>query len=201
MTSATHEHWYEIPVGPELRQGDILRRLLVMWLPQELPVLEHVPEDGEPPVKPEWVVGDWIVMSASCDVDRGAQSYPHALVGRVLPATLETFGARTEKEFKERAEVVRKGLDPSKFLLPEHPGAAPPFPVSIVQYRVHVTMPADYLRRSSVGRRLRLKHPFRETFGAWVGSNMSRVGPENSTLIPGFGVTTWPKDVLRASEE
>src|SRR5206468_10044413 len=135
--------------------------------------------DQQPSVTPEWGVGDWIIMSASCDVDR-PQGYPHVLLGRVLPATPENFGLRDEgKEFQKRVEVVRKGLDPSKFLLAEHPGVSPAFPLSVVQFRVHVTMPIDYLRRSAVGRRLRLRHPFRESFGNWVGANMSRVGPEH----------------------
>jgi hypothetical protein len=196
-----HDYWYDIPVGPELRQGDIFRRLLVMWFPQDLPVGMDLPRDAEElTVKPEWAVGDWIVLSASCDVDRNAQSYPQAILGRVLPVDLETFGAKTEKELMERTEVVRKGLEPTKFLLPEHPGTQPPFPLSIVTYRVHHTMPTDYLRRNSAGRRLRLKHPFRESFGTWVAANIGRVGPETSTLIPEF-IKTYPAHTLKANRE
>jgi len=200
VTPNTYEHWYETPVGSELRQGDIFRSLLVMWFPQDLQGATSEPSDAdELTVKPEWAVGDWIVMSASCDVDRDSKSYPQALLGRVLPATWEAFGVKTAREFNERAEVVRKGLEPTKFLLPEHPQTRPPFPLSIAQYRIHVTMPADYLRRNCDGRRLRLKHPFRESFGAWVAGNIGRVGPETSTLIDEF-TKTFPPHILKANE-
>lgn len=196
-----HDSWYEIPDGPALRQGDIFRRLLVLWLPQELPLFDKVRPEQKLPVEPEWDIGDWIVMSASCDVDR-PNGYPHVLLGRVLPAIPQNFGLQDDgKEFQRRLEVVRKSLDPSRFLLAEHPRAEPPFPLSIVQFRVHVTMPIDYLRRAPVGGRLRLRHPLRESFGNWVGANISRVGPENAVLIPGFGIATWPTDVLRAAED
>ena len=199
MPERVHDFWYEIPNGPALRQGDILRQLVVIWLPQDLPVLE--PIGPEIPVRPEWREGDWIIMSASCDVDRPT-GYPQVLLGRVLPAIPGTFGLREEgTEFQKRLEVVRKGLDPSKFLLPRHPGVDPPFPLSVVQFRVHVTMPIDYLRRIPLERRLRLRHPFRESFGNWVGANISRVGPETPMLIPGFGPKTWPADVLGAADE
>jgi hypothetical protein len=105
-----------------------------------------------------------------------------------------------EKDFKERCEVLRKGLEPTKFLLPAHPEVNPPFPLSIVQYRIHVTMPSDYVRRKCDGLRLRLKHPFRETFGAWLAGNIGRVGPETSTLIPRFTATTVPAHILKANE-
>ena len=198
MESIAHEHWYEFPVTSALRQGDIFRRLLVMWLPQDLEGAVDPPDNAQMlPVTCEWAAGDWIVMSASCDVDREANSYPQVMLGRVLPATLDNFKVKTMKDFNERAEVVRKGLEPTKFLLPEHPAATPVFPLSFVQYRIHVTMPADYLRRKGQGR-LRLKHPLRETFGTWVAGNIGRVGPETATLIPEF-TKTYPAHTLKAN--
>lgn len=196
----THDHWYEVPAGPELRQGDILRDVFVIWFPQETTIDPPPTDKSQFTVVPEWQKGDWIVMSASCDLDRSADDYPHALLGRVVQATIGTFGVTTDKEFRQRCEVIRKGLEPSKFLLPEHPNAQPPFLLSTVLYRQHVTMPADYIRRECGGRRLRLKHPFRESFGAWVGANIGRVGPETHTLIPEF-VKTYPAHVLKANEE
>jgi len=46
---------------------------------------------------------------------------------------------------------------------------------------------------------LRLKHPFRESFGAWVAGNIGRVGPETSTLIDEF-TKTFPPHILKANE-
>jgi hypothetical protein len=80
-----------------------------MWFPQDLPVAERPADNAEVTVTPEWTVADWIVMSASCDVDRETKSYPHVLLGHVLPVSTENFGVKTEKERDERAEVVRKG--------------------------------------------------------------------------------------------
>jgi hypothetical protein len=171
-----------------------------MWFPQDLQVTPDPPsDDAELTVTPQWAVADWILMSASCDVDRAVTIYPHAILGRVLPATFQTFNANNQKEFDERAEVIRKGLEPTSFLLAGHPDALPPFPLSFVHYRTHFTMPTDYLRRKS-DTRLRLKHPFREAFGAWAASNMGRVGPETAALIPEF-TKTFPKHTLRANLE
>jgi hypothetical protein len=97
--------------------------------------------------------------------------------------------------------VLRKNLEGSKFLLSEHSGIDPPFPLSFVQFRSHLLMPVHYVRRCCTGKRLRLKHPFRESFGDWVGSNISRVGPENESLIPQFHKETWPEDILSANQE
>ena len=126
--------------------------------------------------------GDYAVLSASCDVD-GRRKHPFVLLGRVLAANETNVGA-SGKDFSQRLEVIRQGLDPAKFLLPKHPRRAPPFPLSIVQHSVLALLPEQYLRRHCVAPRLRLRHPFREKFGNWVGSNFSRVGPEDESLIP-----------------
>lgn len=197
------DHWYEPVEGNDtLRQGDIFRGLLVYTLPQDLPAPDTPPAPGSRiPVDVVWARGDWIIMSASCDVDRPADVYPHVVLGRVLPPTRDVLGTKSDKEHNERIEVIKKGLEPGRFMLSECPSAAPPFPQSVVQYRVHLTMPSSYLRRNCAGQRLRLRSPFRESFGNWVGANISRVGPETHTLIPGNpAVQTWPIHTLRAAD-
>jgi len=194
------DHWYDIIEGTAvLRQGDIFRDLLVYCFPQDLPVVA-APKPGEKiNVQGEWLPGgDWIVMSASCDVER-PQTYPHVLIGRVLPVTSTNLGTANPKEAGQRHEVIRKGLDPSKFMLAECPSCD--FPRSFVQYKTHVTMPAGYLIRHCQAKRLRLRHPFRESFGNWVGANIARVGPETHHAIPPIeDVTVWAAHVLRAAE-
>ena len=194
------EHWYEVVETSTLRQGDVLANLLVFWFPQDLPVRDADPPEGRLDVVAEWDRGTWIVMSASCDVDREAARYPQVLMGRVAPATRAVLNQQTEKDLKTRLEVIRRGLDPSAFLLAPHPND-PPFPLSVVQWRMHVTLPVEYVRRAATGRRLRLKSPYRESFGNWVGGNIERVGPEDSTAVPKFRDTVWPEHVLRSSEE
>jgi hypothetical protein len=197
------DHWYVQIVGDQtLRQGDIFRALLVYTLPQDLPVPAAPPAPGSRiPVDVAWARGDWIIMSASCDVDRPATVYPQVVLGRVVPATPVVLGTHSEKEYAERIEVIKKGLEPTRFMLAECPLTTPPFPPSVVQYRVHLTMPSDYLRRNCAGERLRLRHPIREVFGSWVGANIARVGPEDHVLIPANpNVRTWPVHVLRAAD-
>ena len=198
------EHWYELVVGVNtLRQGDLFRNLLVYSFPQDMQIPTALPAPGTriTGVEVEWGHGDWIIMSASCDVERPENVYPYVVLGRVVPSTPDVLGTKSEKEHNERIEVIKKGLEPGRFMLAECLVAAPPFPQSLVQYRVHLTMPASYLRRNCAGQRLRLRHPFRESFGNWVGANISRVGPETETLIPEIpGVRTWPIHTLRAAD-
>lgn len=176
------EDWYEIVEDSSLRQGDIILNLCAFALPQSLPVLRNAPGQNDPlPV--EWILGDWIIMSASCDVDRGSEKYPYVLVGRVLEATSDKLGVK-EKKLDGVIEVIRRGWDPTKFLLAECPALKPPFPRSFVPFRPHLTLPLDHLVRACVGKRLRLRSPFREWFGSWVGSNFSRVGIAEASQIP-----------------
>jgi hypothetical protein len=188
--------WYSVVEDDSLRQGDIFRNLLVFWLPQDLLANETGGDDQ--PVEVARARGDWIITSASCDVANNR--YPLVFLSRVLPATQETLNEKSAKDFRTRLEVLRRGFEPTRFLLAECPNIEPAFPLSYVDYRVHALLPHPYLKRNCRGPRLRLKHPMREQFGVWAGANLSRVGPEDDTKIPGKG-GAWPSDVLRANEE
>ena len=178
--------WYKVVEDTTLRQGDIFRNVLAFALPQSLPLLNGNPKpDDLLPVEAEWEVGDWILMSASCDLERGAAKYPHVLVCRIWPLTEDRLGAKTDKKLRQQQEVIRKGYDPMKFLLAEHPGD-PNLPLSFAAFRPHLTLPLEYLRRACVGKRLRLLSPHREAFGNWVASNFSRVGVEDDVQVPRF---------------
>lgn len=194
------DHWYEVVEGSSLRQGDILRDVRVYVLPEDLP-LETPEKDRPEDVKVEHDRGDWIVMSASCDVVRDPTSYPWVLLGQVLPATEERLQVTSPKEFRKRIEILRRGLFPTFFLLANHDRIDPVFLLSFVQFRGHFTLPSAYLGRAVVGRqRLRLKSPFREMFGNWVGENFSRVGVEDGMNLPrGNGMS--PSALLRMAEE
>jgi hypothetical protein len=178
-------------VGDEsLRQGDIFPRLVVFAPAQSLPVLEEEPAPGEKvSVEGEWDVGGWIVMSASCDVGRAsADYYPHVLVAKVYPATAEELKAKGRK-LDEVREAIRRGLDFHRFLLAECPPLD--FPRSYVEFRPHLTVPVEFLKRAcQTRRRLRLESPFREQFGNWVGANVSRVGIEDEAQIPPYKTGT-----------
>jgi len=184
--AALAELWYDVVEDSDLWQGDIIRNLLAYAFPQDLPILDATPApDAELAVKAGWQVGDWIIMSASCDLDRDLEKYPFVLVCRVWPASPERLGVVKPKKLQEAREVMRKGYDPLRFLLAEHPGD-PHLDLSFAEYRPHLTLPRDYLRRACVGKRLRLKPPYREWFGNWVGSNFSRVGIDDDAQIAKF---------------
>jgi hypothetical protein len=193
------EEWYEIVEAPILRQGDILRDLPIVWFPQTLPIPEGDPPTGTIAVNAVWDRGTWIIMSASCDVEKGT-SYPHILIGRVLAADRKVLRQGTEAELQTRLEVLRQGHT-SAFLLASNPRIEPPFPLSIVDWKRHVTMPSEYIRRAVGTRaRLRLKSPFRESFGNWVGNNIQRVGIEDHLQLPRFRERLFPEHLLGAEE-
>ena len=182
----THSHsrdWYDITTSPELRQGDIFRRLLAFWLPQDLPVLESDPSENEPmAVRVRYARADWIVVSASCDVIRGNDV--HVLLARVAEVNAETMRAPKAAELRDKIEVLRQGYDPWRFLLARTDDAIPPFPMSFVDYRQQVFLPLAYMLAHCSRPRLRLRPPFREKLGAWAGASLGRVGVEDASQIP-----------------
>lgn len=174
-------HWYEIIENDSLRQGDLFRDLVVPLLPDSLELMNADEIRPETSIDLQWKKGTWILFSASCDLE-AEHSVPFALLGLVVPLD-DILGSGKTRNRRQRGEIVRRGLMPSKFRLVENPEASPAFADSVVDYRVHVTVPVPFLRRACIGPRLRLKPPFREQFGSWVGWNISRVGIENEMQI------------------
>ena len=186
--------WYDVTTDNSLRQGDQFRGLRVFWGHPELRTAPR--SSGDELVKE--LVGDFIVASASCDV---AQSgYPYVLLLRVVEATTAALKVNTEDERIKKLEVMRLGLVPSQYLLAASPRTTPAFPLSFVQHKVHALVPVDYLQSCASAPRLRLRHPHRERFGGWVGSNFARVGPEDGELLKRFA-KIHPKHVLEFSDE
>ena len=189
-------YWYEVVEDAEsLRQGDILRGIVAAVLENE-PVDLDVEGDPEFPVE-VFAPRDWIILTASCDLD--ARGATHALVApvfEVTPEILRTGDSATN--FQKRVEVLRKGLSPRQFLLSKHPPLE--FPLSFAQFRDLAFLPTQHIRDQLGENRLRLKHPFRESFGNWVGDRMSAVGPEDHTTIPPNGKRIFPAHILDAIE-
>lgn len=181
-----------------MRQGDIMRDMVAVLLPQ---TLAPISKDAEAPALDlELAEGDWIVLSGSCDVeervDRG-----HVLLARVLPVTETTLGAAGAKALAEKVEVIRRGWDPARFLLAECPAIDPAFPLSFVQYRSQLLLPIGYVRAHCAGRRLRMLSPFREKLGIWAGAALSRVGIESDQDIPPLRGQLWAAQILRGMDE
>lgn len=139
-------------------------------------------ENEELQISVNWARGDWIVLSASCDVIRGDDT--HVLLARVLEATAENLGAENAKVRKQRTEILRQGYDWRRFLLAPFDAATPAFPLSFAEYAHQRFLPLAYMRAHCAGQRLRLLSPFREKFGNWAAANLGRVGVEDSCQIP-----------------
>ena len=193
LTKASN-HWYDRPTVENLRQGDLFIGLTAFWLPEDLSL--------EPARSDQFLAGqragNWIVASPSCDLDTARVT--QALLVEVIEASPENVWGANTKQYSQTLEVLRRDLDPSKFLLPSHSDVD--LPLSFAHVRDQVLLPINYLQSQISRRMLRLKHPFREKFGNWIGSRFSDVGPENYTLLPKYydkGV--FPPHVLRANED
>jgi hypothetical protein len=195
-TADAAQHWYQVVQGTSLRQGDIIRNLPVFFL-EDNQELTREDNGGQIEVAGKFDRGDWIIVSPSCDLD--TERTNQAVLALCVSATMESLKAQGQTDMSQKLQVVRQGLDPSRMLLPEHTDE-PKFPLSFVtNLRVGVLPPSAIKRFVGDGRRLRLKHPFREMLGNWCGQWISRVGPENDTLLPRFA-KVYPKHILDQNE-
>lgn len=190
------DHWYEVVEDDSLRQGDVFKDILSFRLPQDLPVFgADVPDSISAEL--EWLRGTRIVVTASCDLD--ARAISQVWVAPVLSATAENLSAQPGKDYDRRLEAMRSDLLPRQFLLSDYPDLD--FSLSFVPWDDVLLLPVDYLRAHCTGPRLRLRHPFREKFGNWIGARISAVGPEDEAGIPRGEHRPYEKHLLDAVEE
>lgn len=185
-TTSVAQDWYEIVQTADLRQGDILQELPVFMQDSTaaLPSPGAATGGASITVPGAYALATWVVLSPSCDLDTGRAR--QVLLGHCVEATIQGLSAQGEKDFQQKLEVVRMGLDPSKFMLPKHE-AEPCLPLSIVTTRSLAMLALEPVKQFVSGKaRLRLRHPFRERLGNWCGQWISNVGPENRSLIPRF---------------
>lgn len=199
------QHWYDEVTGGPLRQGDVFRALAVPWFPPDMTIPAASTREADTKLTARVTTGDWIVLDASCDLDQ--RRCEHVIIAPVRAATHENLRISKEKkekdqekEYKERLEILRRGLYEARYLLAEHPAAHPPFELSFVEFRQHLLTPLEFLERNAQTLRLRLKPPFREQFGNWVGACFARVGPEDRALIPVFVPNLFDTQKLRGVE-
>lgn len=180
-------HWWALPEKDDFRQGDLVRGLTVFWLPTDLPTPEGLAAEGtEAKVRVRRYRGDWIIATASCDLD--AKGFPQLLLLPVYRADEDGFRISGGKNLQYAYEAARRGLHPRHFMLAEHPELDPPLPISFAEFANLALVPTEYVRRCvAPNARLRLKHPYREKFGNWVGSRFSAVGPEDVGKLPSQG--------------
>ena len=157
--------------------------------------------DDDPPEALEVAVqyggaGARIVISASCDLD--ARSFPHLLLAPVYEVSEASLKSQSAKDHRRRAEALRSGLLPRHYPLAEYPPLD--FPRSFASWHDIVMLPRAYVLANTTGPRLRLKHPYREQFGNWVGRRMSEVGPEDETQIPRDSTRPQPHHLTETAE-
>lgn len=195
------EHWYQVVPEDDysLRQGDLFRGLPVYWLSPDNEVPDEDPEDYDPIYNV--TTSDWIVLTSSCDLEQ--ERCPQVLIAEVLPASREELRAEdSDKVYRRRQEVLRRGYDPKKFLLAEFPEIDPPFERSFAAFWNQVAVPLPYLKEACGDReRLRLQCPFREKFGNWVGDAFAEVGPETEAQIPRITEGIFDTHILRHVED
>lgn len=192
--------WYEVVTDASFRQGDVLQNLWTFWIDEDVPQFDETqgPTAGSLP-KAAFGRGNWIVASASCDLQNRAQSI---LLCHLLSATPANVLAENDKVMLDRLELMKRGLVPSRFLLPAAPTADPPLSASVVAFTSSIVLPLSYVRdRVRERARLRLRSPFRESFGNWLGGRISSVGIEDGDRLPPFRrAPTSEKHVLEADD-
>lgn len=181
LGESVQDAWYEVVEGDSLRQGDIFQSLLAIWPSQAIEPPE-TPDSDESLKQVDVSRSNFIVTSASCDVDQ--KDYPYVLLSRLVTTEDAVTKQPNAKEKARALEVIRRGFAPSQFLLPSCKLGPVPLVASVVLHKTHTLLPIAYLKKSCTKPRLRLRHPFREKFGNWVGANFSRVGPEDAVGIP-----------------
>lgn len=182
--------WYRVVVDASLRQGDLFRNVTAYW------VKEPTGDGGEADVGA--VTGDFIVASASCDVDQ--KGYEFVLLHRVFPANDSTLSLSGD-ELLKAIEVMRRGLHPTRFLLSSSDAVTPALPLSFATSKQHALVSISYLRAQCVGPRLRLRSPIRESYGSWVAACFGRVGIETEAQIPRASKILYPGQVLKHTDE
>jgi hypothetical protein len=169
MTSPVAYPWYTIVDGDELEQGDILYDCPVFIPDPELLLQEEVA------VNFEWEERDVIVMSQSCDLEKG-----HEKVTEVL-----LCGLWRRSEIKEGHLTTPRGLEDARrgHLPASHLLAQCDLPlfereVCVVDFRRVYSLPVEYLRKRATAQptRLRLLPPYREHLAQAFARYFMRVG-------------------------
>lgn len=196
------EHWYEVSDDGSLRQGDVLRDLVCYRLSEALrpPAGDSDPKENAEADVVEWIRRDWVILTPSCDLQQGR--VPGVILAEVHEVTRTFLGySETAKEYNTHVEVIRRGRDPTKFLLPEHPNLVVQFPLSVILLRNLVFMPPGYLEGPARAPHIRLRHPYREKLANTFAALLSDVGPEDAGNIPRLASQVRAKHIIELVDE
>jgi hypothetical protein len=169
MTSPAVYPWYTFVNGSELEQGDILLNCPV-FIPADDVLLQE-----DDPVAFEWEDRDVVVMTQSCDLEKGHEKVTEVLLcGLWQKSEIRTGHLATPKGLED----ARRGHLPASHLLA--PCELPGFQrdISVVDFRRVYSLPVEYLRRLAVakGDRIRILPPYREHLAQAFARYFMRVG-------------------------
>ncbi len=167
--------WYEVVLGPDLEQGDILLDLPV---PRVTSAASGDLQPGKP-LQVEVHETSSIVLTQSCDL-------AHDKVNEVLLANVVSYDefvrqARQQGnsyyESTKFRDALRQGFMPAYALLHEHRDQ-PVLQWSMVDFRRLHVAPKERCRNhaKALGARLRLRSPYREHVSQSYARYMMRVG-------------------------
>lgn len=165
--------WYEVVSGDVIEQGDILRGCPVFSPPEDLSL--KVPEGEEPTVVQfDWSERDVIVLSQSCDIEKGREKVPEVLLCAIWPCGEVRGHLATRKGMED----ARRGNLPGYHMLGSCDAQGFESDVVVVDFRRVHTLPLGYFRNLalSAGSRIRLLPPYREHLAQAFARFFMRVG-------------------------
>ena len=163
--------WFSLVEGDHIAQGDILEGCPVFSPPKEL--AEHDLESNAT-IPFHCVSPDVIVMSQSCDLEKGREAVGEVLFCRVWTPADFRVGIFSKANDWENA---RKGRMPRFHILPgcELPGNQRE--ARVVDFRRVYSLPLDFVRtRAAAAPRIRLMPPYREHLSQAFARFFMRVG-------------------------
>ncbi len=172
MAASTQEYpWFGVVDGDDIQQGDIFERCPVFRPPDALVVTA----EGKPASADfTWEERDLIVMSQSCDLDKGHEKLEEVVFCAVWGRSEMTDPKMARVEILEEA---RKGRLPNVHLIAASTCVGFEREVRIVDFRTVYTLPVKYVRnRAALSKRLRLLPPYREHLSQSFARFFMRVG-------------------------
>lgn len=171
MAASTPEYpWFGVVDGDEIEQGDIFEKCPVFLPPDEL---DLTAEGGPAKADFTWQERDLVVMSQSCDLEKGREKLDEIVFCAIWRQS-EMTGQLAKIETLEEA---RKGRMPNIHLIAASACAGFEREVRIVDFKRVYSLPVRYVRnRAKLSKRLRLLPPYREHLSQSFARFFMRVG-------------------------
>lgn len=174
--------WFDIVEGRELQQGDILPNCPVYVIPS----VSHPIKDGDE-CSVELVTYDLIVMTQSCDLveNQKADVRQVILCSSPLLSDVQKKEGHALAKSDNRKNLIKfslVGLHPLKEFSAEEVSRQ----FSVVHFSQAFSLPLTYVRdfAGSLGKRLRLRSPYRELLAQRYANFYCRVALPDTLELP-----------------